>query len=451
MVHAEKKLPKEVWPGWAFTRGMCVFNFLIGGAYFGMSPLIIPVTAAFNTEVDGDYSGGIFFYGFAVMSLVNNFTSCVGCFVIVNASPWRKFLFVSCGLVAWPIALAALVLSVQYKLLPLLFGVAFPLMGFTIGVVVCYLQLVEMVHWWGEDINKGHSLTGGCSAVGALFSTWGFGELLHGLGHDNVVVALWIYCGVHATGVILGLLMFNPARHMRIANSEDKAIKGTPLSELAKDWRVYVFIFVCWSFFFAGMSMKTLLSVLFEELFEMSYIEAVRYSAGCLSFYVVARVAAPLLSAGDYVFNQFLIVLVLEGLAYLCTPWVVHLDDIGHILYTLFRLVSGAGFAILCAITGVFIVRVFGTANVASISGLFLSIEWIACLGPSVAFFLHVGDMENGKERTQSWNSFFYLCAAVVFSAALGVFALKTASEARKSSTTKVIEVVPRDKEIAGA
>ena len=41
---------------------------------------------------------------------------------------------------------------------------------------------------------------------------------------------------------------------------------------------MHVFVFTLEAFFFAGLSMKTLMSELFEELLDLEYIHAVRYS-----------------------------------------------------------------------------------------------------------------------------------------------------------------------------
>merc|ERR1740133_207112 len=98
--------------------------------------------------------------------------------------------------------MGALAVSVQYKLLIGLFGVVFPLMGFAIGVQVTYMHLVETALWWGDRINVGHAMTGGASALGSLSWTLCFGELLEALGHEQVTLALWVFCGIHVTAVI---------------------------------------------------------------------------------------------------------------------------------------------------------------------------------------------------------------------------------------------------------
>lgn len=410
------------WPGRSFTKAVCYFQFFIGGLFFGLSPLVLPVSAAFDTD-DSNLMGGVFFFGFAVMTVCYNVTAVYACFFSVHLSLKQRQRFVVSGLMAWPLGLAALAVSVQFKLLPLLLLVAFPLMGFAIGVEVAYLHLVEVAAWWGERVNIGHAFSGTASAVGACTWTLVGGELIEQLG---TVSGVWILVATHAAATAVGLILVNPAAHLKAGEeSESEKQSALSLGELALEWRTYVFTYVMVAFFFAGISMKTLLSVLFEELFDMSYIDSVRYSGACLALYIVARAVSPLISAGDKVFAVFLAVLLAETAAYALTPWAVKLPQYGKLMYTGFRLIGGAGFAILLSTTSVLLVRIFGSRNVPRLSGVFLALEWIPGLGPSLAFILHVEAVDSGLTRADSWNAFFYFNACIVATAAIGVCLLR--------------------------
>ncbi|CAK0889937.1 unnamed protein product [Prorocentrum cordatum] len=367
------------------------------GLFYGLSPLILPVSAAFSNGED-KLAGGAFFFGFAVLAVCYNASAVYGCFYSVHSKMRSRQIFVTSGLVAWPVSLAALACAVQLKSMLVLFGVAFPLMGFAIGVEVAYLHLVEVSMWWGDRVNIGHALTGTASAAGALTWTLLIGEAMARL---DTLLALWLLAGVHAVAVGAGLLVANPARNLLESTSPQGDVADaekpmTPMTsrELARDWRVYVFLLVMECFWFAGISMKTLLSVLFEEIFDMTYLEAVHYSAACLSLYVLARAVVPLLAAGhpsQMGRRVFFAVLTAETFAYALTPWAVRLDGYGMVTYTCFRLVGGAGFAILLSTTSVLLVRVFGVANVPRVSGLFSKKA-----------------LDSGSGQAESWDLFFY-------------------------------------------
>ena len=58
------------------TKGVCCLIALVAGTFFGLSPLILPVSAVF-----GDNSG-VFFYGVAVLTVGYTTTSMVACWFV---------------------------------------------------------------------------------------------------------------------------------------------------------------------------------------------------------------------------------------------------------------------------------------------------------------------------------------------------------------------------------
>ena len=258
------------------TKGVCCLIALVAGTFFGLSPLILPVSAVF-----GDNSG-VFFYGVAVLTVGYTTTSMVACFHVVYAPLPAKQRFVTSGIVAWPIAFAALAAAVQLRALPLLFA-AFLLMGFCVGVVISYLHLVELAICWGEDVRVGHAVSGGVSATCAMLWTLAYGETIHALGAHRVATALWLAAAVHATGCALTLAFQNPAHHLNPpmvrprggggggggsdGESDGGDARASPLHACAIcDWKVAIFVFLMEVFWFAGITMKHLLSVLFEDV-----------------------------------------------------------------------------------------------------------------------------------------------------------------------------------------
>ena len=85
---------------------------------------------------------------------------------------------------------------------------------------------------------------------------------------------------------------------------------------------------------------------------------------------------------------------------------------------------GGASFAVLCANTTVLLVRAFGVEMVAPITGVFLAGEVVAGFGPLIAFTLHDRSVAAGGSAARSYDPFFFLCAALVELAAVGVVVL---------------------------
>lgn len=417
-----------------FIFGQCWFQFFIGGVFYSLSPLALPISNAFM-ENGGDpaFDGGIVFYGFAVLMVVQSLAICVVIFRIDNGPFRQKKLAVTASYLSWPIGFALMALSVQLKSRWLLLAGAFPCLGVAIGVQIGYMHLVVTSVVYGRNVIKGAALSGGACAVGALSWNIVFGEVINSLGFKHLVTALWIFFSLHAFGVAVGVFFLNPARYIPsapvpAANSENRmpaTSKGLTVRQALRDWRVILFVFIVESFFFAGLTMKTLMSELFEKLLKMSYIDAVRYSDGCLAAYVVARFASPFLAFGDKVFVLFAVVLTLEGIAYALTPWAVGLDVGTAPIYTSFRVVGGTAFAILKSNTSVLLIRIFGPENVAPISGIFLATESLVGLGPSLAFSLHMQQVNAGSSSEHSYDVFFYVCAALVLTSSAGVVVLR--------------------------
>ena len=75
------------------------------------------------------------------------------------------------------------------------------------------------------------------------------------------------------------------------------------------------------------------------------------------------------------------------------------------VIYTAFRIIGGAGFAVLLANTVVFVVAVFGVENNGRILSIYFAIEPLTGLGPSLAWILRVHEVENGRRVEQSYEA----------------------------------------------
>lgn len=116
--------------------------------------------------------------------------------------------------------------------------------------------------------------------------------------------------------------------------------------------RPKMFSYVVTAFVFCGMSMKLLLSTLFEEALQLSYIDSTRLAAVCLLMYLPGLGLTPLYCSKQRVFIVYLVILIFEAFAYALTPWAISLGTSGSKqlalgVYTTLRLISGGGFAVL--------------------------------------------------------------------------------------------------------
>eukprot|EP00929_Paragymnodinium_shiwhaense_P102262 TRINITY_DN65455_c0_g1_i1.p1 TRINITY_DN65455_c0_g1~~TRINITY_DN65455_c0_g1_i1.p1 ORF type:complete len:578 (+),score=67.19 TRINITY_DN65455_c0_g1_i1:199-1734(+) len=424
---SKEDVPSSTHDLYRFQASVCWFQFFISGVFYGLSPLALPVSRAFLEDAaDVSLESGLFFFGFAILMFGNSAVSAFSAFYMESLPAERKRYFISCGYIAWLVSFALLALAVQFRAQWLLLGGAFPLMGIGSGVQIGYVNMVLVGVAWGRKANFGFAYAGGASGFGALAWTLIFGEVCNALGDEGIVTAMWIYFALQVVGVAVGYRYLHPGDYLleKQATALTDSQSAKPEIRIAKDWRVYVFVFVAEAFFTAGLTLKTLMSELFEKLFSLEYIHAVRYSAACLAAYAVARGVSPFLAFGDRVFWLFTGVLLMEGCAYFLTPIAVRLE-VGRLeIYTCFRLLGGIGFAILLSNTGVLLVRIFGPEYVTKVTGAFLATEFVIGLGPSIAFSLHVAQVRSGTSNEHSYDFFFQLASVMVLMAAAGVIAL---------------------------
>ena len=257
--------------------------------------------------------------------------------------------------------------------------------------------------WWGADITKGSAICGFTIGCGAVFWTLFLGEMTYNIGAEHISFVMLIAAIVSSTPLLLSLCFLNmPAleppepKKLGAANGEsdagkDRKGKRTWWTFLIGDLRCQMYCYVMTAFIFAGLSMKMLLSTVFEEALMLSYIDSTRLAAVCLLMYLPGRGLAPLFCTKDRVFTLFWVILLFEAAAYACTPWAISLGITGSKnlaigVYTALRLLSGGGFAVLLGNIGVLAVRVFALEELHDAMAAFSATEWVAGVGPSVAW-----------------------------------------------------------------
>jgi len=411
---------------YVYMRSVSVLLFTMLGFFYGLSPLVVPVAHRFAGS-SKTLTGGIFLYGFAIMFLQLDLLGALEIVVFARKPSLRKPVMLM-SLVAYPFSVAMLAAAVHVISLPL-FLLSFAVIGFPISVIGQYLLHAELSLVWGNEITKGNAIAGMAIGSGAFFWTLAIGELVNYFGEDSVGTVLAIVAAASILPIAATLISGAPAGEIPQAASMKKQHRDLALGRLMKDWRSHVFVAVINAFIFCGMSMKMLLSTIFEESLGLSYIEATRLSAICLLAYVPGRGLTPLLASKNRVFVIVASILAMESVAYALTPWAIALSNEKQstwalIIYVILRLVSGGGFAMMLGNIGVLAVRVFGTDDVPGVIAYWSMLEWMVGIGPSVAWVMHV---EHGQADEQSWesfNAFFHLCAVLASLAFLGVVAL---------------------------
>lgn len=449
-----------------YMRPVVALVVSIGGFFYGVSPLVLPVAARFaEGSVDGSDSiaGGIFLYGFAILFIGFDLTAVGWCIVLPGRPQLRRWVL-NAAAVLWPAGVGLLAVAVHVASFPL-FLFAFAFMSVPMGAICKYMMHVEVPLVWGDEITKGHAIVGLAIGSGALFWTLVLGELTHVLGAEHVATVIAAAAVISAIVHSAVLLRCSPGAsldyttvdhnenaktasggkgatahgsprvtascgqtgdslHRRLSSSS--AGQGSRrFGVLLRDWRVHVYTYSMNAFIFCGISMKMLLSTIFEEALGMSYVQATRLSAVCLLAYVPGRGLSPLLASKDRVFTLFLAVLAMEVLAYALTPWAVsqggeEADTTGLAVYVMLRLVSGGGFAMMSGNVGVLAVRVFGAAEVPNVVAYWSIFEWLAGIGPGIAWVVHIESQAAGAGRG-SFNAFFWLCACLAASSAIGI------------------------------
>lgn len=426
-----------------FTFALLIIVISVNGVFYGLSPLVLPVSEVFDKNGGESYTGGIFLYGFGVL-FIGISTGGVAVIDLLNHRPWlRKPILIS-GMIAQPASLAFLAFMVHiHSLLGLLF--AFLIYSYPMIVCMQYFVHVEMPIWYGEEITKGSALCGFATGIGAVFYTVSMGEMIDYLGSENVVAVILIVALVSGVPCILVLIFCNPA-NLDIGGQKKEAPqpgeidvaesvhpKKSWVGFFCSDPRPKMFTYIIIAFVFAGISMKMLLSTLFKSALQLSYVDATRLAAACLLMYLPGRGLSPLFCSKDHVFTLFTVILIFEAFAYAATPWAISLGTKGNKelalgVYTSLRLISGGGFAVLLGNIGVLVVRVFKENEIHHAIAAMSAFEWVAGVGPSVAWTIHVEARKTShtvEEETGSFDGFFYLCAGIALSAALCTALLK--------------------------
>ena len=329
-----------------------------------------------------------------------------------------------------------------------LFLLSFVGLGAGLGVLGLFFLHVVLTGWWSHDVPRAHAIAGFAIGAGAIVHTLLFGVAPARVGLVETlclcaVLHTTVYAAACGAGFASTELYAARLRQQsragqrpgaRAAAAGDKGgheprpaeSAGQPAPQgawaLLCEWRMCGLLFVFVGFMFCGMSMKMLLSTLFEQAFALSHLHSTYLSALCLVFYWACRTLAPLAASGDRVFALFAAVLLLECAAYALTPIAIRHGTVW--LYTVFRVLSGGGFATLTASITPLTAHIYGMRDLDTAIGLSALFEPIAGTGAAIAWVAHVSHADAGGSVEESYNGFFFACSAIVGLAALVIVVL---------------------------
>jgi hypothetical protein len=398
-----------------FTRQLMVCLWCQFGFFYGMSPLVLPVAEAFGDVRSAQ--GGAFLFGAGIMlALINVVSGASILFLPLTAARCRRA--AAAGMWAWLGGIALQALAVRQRLMAP-FLLSFVLLGGGMGVFNLYLHVTLTRVFWAHDVARAHATAGFWIGFGAIVHALLFGVLSDAVG---VVETLAAVGGLHAA--LLAHAWRAGFRHLDFyggggGERGQSETAATPALALLRTWKMVGVLFVFAAFMFCGMAMKMLLSAVFEQTLAMTHLQSTYYSALCLCFYWLCRAVSPLLGREDRVLTLFFWVLLLECVAYALTPLAIAAQR--SWLFTLFRILSGGGFATLTSNITPLVARMFGLADLHNAIAVASWFEPLAGTGAAVAWLMHVG---HEGAVTESYDLFFRLCSATVGVAAVVVAAL---------------------------
>jgi hypothetical protein len=414
----------------AFTRLTLLMCWLCLGYFYGMSPLVLPVAEAFGE--DDTVMGGVFLYGSSLMFLVLDLVGgALPLFMPSRPHLYRRL--AAAGLLAWGAGLWVQALAVWQRWLPLFFF-SFVLLGVGMGIFGLFFLHFELTVRWAHDVARLHAGAGFAIGCGAIVHTLAFGLLTEYAGvarallgvaavHSAALCYCWAagfrwvsFFGKGADRAAMDAAVAATRRRQRAAGGGGAP---TPVRELLRSWRLHLLVAMFVSMMFCGMAMKMLLSTLFEQALRKTHVESTLFSAFCLCFYWACRTVTPLLGAGDRVFVLFGAVLALEALAYGLTPLAIAAESTW--VFTVFRVLSGGGFATLTANITPLTMHMFGMRDLHVAISLTSLFEPVGGIGATVAWIIHVRDKHKGAG---SYDLFMFVCSAIAGVAALFVIVL---------------------------
>merc|ERR1712176_1034464 len=172
-------------------------------------------------------------------------------------------------------------------------------------------------------------------------------------------------------------------------------------------WQVAAFNFLVP---FCGFGMKLLLTSVYQATYGISFLNSSLLATGSLVLFAAVRIVMPLISRLIPLMSVITTTLCITAILYASYPAVIA------------NLSAGACFAGLNCLGPLLLLEVYSASDlpvVFAATGPARALGW--GLGPVSGFFIHLASKDSGIAIQQSYNPFFYICAAMTFFAAFNV------------------------------
>merc|ERR1712187_901263 len=171
---------------------------------------------------------------------------------------------------------------------------------------------------------------------------------------------------------------------------------------------------------FCGFGMKLLLTSVYQATYGISFLNSSLLATGSLVLFAAVRIAMPLISRLVPLMSVITATLFITGILYASYPAVIANLSVWWLLAA--KSAAGACFAGLNCLGPLLLLEVYSASDlpvVCAATGPARALGW--GLGPVVGYYIHLASKESGIAIQQSYNPFFYICAAMTFFVAFNV------------------------------
>jgi len=411
--------------------------FAVPTAAFGSSPLVDLMNKATPESLEW-FPPGV--WHFAVQQLLAQAVIMpLSGGIVKKLTPLQIWMAVTSGILSplsIGIAAGTNLLWLQY------FGAAMGAFGFA-AALEC--DKVVALQWWSVDGSQafGSAFQGGASGVlmlvfslllGSVGNAWGLAGaacaevlFLILMGLFPLWLALQGELGPPPPELVATIANL-PPREVQAPSQESKKTPtkvtfSSPCSLIrsAEFWQVAAFNCLVP---FCGFGMKLLLTSVFQTTYGTTFLDSSFLAAGSIVLFVAARIVMPLISRRVPLISMMTATLCITGILYASYPSVIAHLSVWWLM--LAKSIAGACFAGLNSLGPLLMLEVFSASDlpiVFAAMGPARGLGW--GFGPVVGYYIYLASKNAGIENRQSYNMFFYICAALTLFSAFNIVLLR--------------------------
>eukprot|EP00931_Biecheleriopsis_adriatica_P105734 TRINITY_DN8026_c0_g1_i1.p1 TRINITY_DN8026_c0_g1~~TRINITY_DN8026_c0_g1_i1.p1 ORF type:complete len:400 (+),score=66.90 TRINITY_DN8026_c0_g1_i1:316-1515(+) len=314
------------------------------------------------------------------------------------------------------------------------FGAAMAAFGFATALES---DKVVALQWWAVDGSQafGAAFQGGANGVSMLLfslflgvagNAWGLALAAYaeaGLLVMMFLFPLWLALrgelGPPSPDLVAAMadVQQNQAREVPEGTKKTSKLTLSSMLRSVDFWQVAAHNFL---YPFGGFGMKLLLTSTFQATYAESFLDSSILATGTIILFVAVRIAMPLISRLVPLMSVLTALLCINTFLYASYPSVIaHLS-----VWWLFaaKSIAGACFAGLNSLLSLLFLEVYSPPD--------LPLAFAATgparalgfgLGPVVGYYIFLASQDNGIKIQESYNIFFYICAALALVAACNV------------------------------